>query len=169
MPGYDGPPEPFGYYDPHRYYACEPCDSLTLAWKIENLVWHWLAAQLLDNDVLDRLLAAARARESTEADAEVRLRRRLETTVGDRARLREQQDAARALLGEPGWTAEQVAEGVARLEARITAVDVEIARSGRLAALHDDAPLPSRSATGRASTPSSLSFQWPTTRRDSGT
>jgi DNA invertase Pin-like site-specific DNA recombinase len=142
LPGYAGAPEPFGYYDPHRYYACERCDSLTLAWKVENLVWHWVAAQLLDDAVLDRLLAAARSREATEADAEARLRGRLEQMAAERAALREQQSAARNLLGEPGWTAEQVAEGVARIEARVVAADAEIAHLGRdLADLRSGNPL----------------------------
>ena len=153
--------EPWGYYDPHRYYACEACDSLTLAFKVENLVWFWLADRLTDQAVLDGLAAEARRGRPSEIDAADRLRQRLNTTIKRRSGVIEQQGEARALIGRPGWSVSDVDAAVARLTGLVPDLDKEIGEIQReLGELEDAGPLDLRDHQRAELTGLLSGFQW---------
>jgi len=110
-----GERQPWGYYDPHRYYACQSCESLVSSFKIENAIWLWVATQLTDPATLDELGSYARKRKAFETDARPRLLRRLESLTKDRMQLREQQEAVRAKIGRPGWTVDDADKVISQL------------------------------------------------------
>jgi hypothetical protein len=156
-----GEQEPWGYYDPHRYYACEECDNLTLAFKVENAVWFWLADRLTDQAVLDGLAAEARRDRPFDTDAVDRLRRRLDTKIKQRSEVIQSQAEARAMVGRPGWSVGDVDKIITRLTGQLAGLDEEVSAIQReLGDLEEAGPLDLKEQQ-RAELAGFLSgFQW---------